>query len=299
MVYTIANNTITVILNGRVRVVHADNQLYTKLVDALRKGLTDLVETLVDKALKIKKHVSGKFDYDTEEGVIYKDGVPMPEVLSKDIIKFVEAGADVMPLLNFWNNLKDNPSESAKTDLYKFLTANHVPITEDGQFLAYRRVTEDYLDFYTHTVDNSLGSYVSMNREQVNPNRNQTCSTGYHVAAFNYADKIYHSGEGRLIEVIVNPADVVTVPPDYNDQKMRVCAYTVLRDCDGTEKQDLVVKEAGKNYRTYYLKNYKRPCKSMTMDDITSHKPAKAGNYACVRASTRDEAFQKFQEAVR
>jgi hypothetical protein len=34
------------------------------------------------------------------------------------------------------------------------------------------------------------------------------------------------------LEVKVSPQDVVAVPPDYSQQKMRVCRYTVLRQTD-------------------------------------------------------------------
>jgi hypothetical protein len=37
-----------------------------------------------------------------------------------------------------------------------------------------------------------------------------------------------------LVEVIISPKDVVSVPIDYNNQKMRVCRYKVLgvvKDC--------------------------------------------------------------------
>lgn len=299
MTFTIAGNCVTVILDGEVSIVHAENQLFYKLVSALRSGSEELVSQLVDKAKRIRKHCTGKFDVD-DTGAIYSDGTPMPYMLATHIIKFADAGADVSPLLAFWNNLKVNPSESAKTGLYDFLTVNHVPMTEDGKFLAYKRVDKDYLDIRTHTFNNTVGSYVSEDRVLMDTDPNITCGKGLHVAAFNYADKQYGGAEGEhLIEVLVDPADVVAVPPDYNQQKMRVCAYEVTRECEGTERVDLTVtEEKGKNYRTHYLKNYKRPCRSMTLEDVTSHKPSKAGVYACVRAATREEAYRKFLAQV-
>jgi hypothetical protein len=299
MTFTIAGNCVTVILDGKVSVIHAENQLFEQLLTALRSGAEDLVSQLVDKAKRIRKHCTGKFDVD-ESGAIYADGTPMPYTLAVHIIKFADAGADVAPLLAFWINLKVNPSEVAKQCLYDFLSVNHVPITEDGKFLAYKRVDKNYMDIRTHTFDNSVGSYVSEDRALINPDPNVTCARGLHVAAFNYADKQYGGAAGEhLIEVLVDPADVVAVPTDYNQQKMRVCAYEVNRECEGTERADLIVtEEKGKNYRTHYLKNYKRPCKSMTLEDVTSHKPAKAGVYACVRAATREEAYRKFMVQV-
>jgi hypothetical protein len=65
-----------------------------------------------------------------------------------------------------------------------------------------------------------------MPREEVDEDPNRTCSTGLHVACFDYAKDF---GE-RLIEVKVNPRDVVAVPVDYNGTKLRCCQFEVIRE---------------------------------------------------------------------
>src|SRR5690606_24725742 len=66
-------------------------------------------------------------------------------------------------------------------------------------------------------------------------NPNNTCSFGLHVACFDYA-----KGFGpRLIEVKVNPADVVCVPTDYNGTKMRVCKFEVIQECQAIRDEVL------------------------------------------------------------
>ena len=64
-----------------------------------------------------------------------------------------------------------------------------------------------------------------MSRYRVNLNRSESCSYGLHVASCYYAQAF--TGD-TLIEVSVNPDNVVAVPTDCNQQKMRVCEYTVL-----------------------------------------------------------------------
>ncbi len=59
----------------------------------------------------------------------------------------------------------------------------------------------------------------------------------------------------NLIEVAVNPADVVSVPYDYNQQKCRCCRYEVLT---GTPKpvgapDVLVIGAAGEILEEIYL----------------------------------------------
>jgi len=79
-----------------------------------------------------------------------------------------------------------------------------------------------------------------MNRDNVNPDANETCSHGLHVGAFAYANTFSE----LLLEVEVNPKDVVAVPPDYNNQKMRVCEYKVIRVAPGHERQEEVYDDA-------------------------------------------------------
>jgi hypothetical protein len=71
-----------------------------------------------------------------------------------------------------------------------------------------------------------------MPRNQVNEDPNQTCSYGLHVANFDYASGF---GSGHMLEVEVHPADVVAIPVDYNQAKMRVCKYKVI----GVVEQEL------------------------------------------------------------
>ena len=80
-------------------------------------------------------------------------------------------------------------------------------------------------DSWTGTFDNSIGAKPHINREDVDPNRNRTCSIGLHVASYNYAQT--YTGD-VLIQVKVNPKDFVAVPVDYNNEKARVTDYEVI-----------------------------------------------------------------------
>ena len=65
-----------------------------------------------------------------------------------------------------------------------------------------------------------------MPRSEVDENPDNHCSSGFHVGAWEYASSF---GE-RVVLVEVDPADVVSVPNDYNAQKCRVTKYKVLSD---------------------------------------------------------------------
>jgi len=156
----------------------------------------------------------------------------LPDSLSDRIVEFQREGVPFQPLIKFWENCKLNPDPRAKTDLYKFLEHNGHPITTDGCFIAYRSVKRDdtgkLVDWNTGKFDNSIGNVVRMNRDECDNNPDQTCSRGLHIAAEQYAVD-FNAYESRvLLEVKVNPKNVVAIPTDYNGQKMRVCEFEVV-----------------------------------------------------------------------
>jgi hypothetical protein len=129
------------------------------------------------------------------------------------------------PLANFMDNLMTNPSKRAVTELYGFLEVNNLPITPDGCFLAYKKVNAEYKDCHSNTIDNSVGQVVEMERNAVDDNFNNTCSSGLHFCSREYLDHFY--GDHIMI-VKINPRDVVSFPRDYNNSKGRCCRYEVI-----------------------------------------------------------------------
>jgi hypothetical protein len=185
------------------------------------------LEALLNQAKDIESYSKGEVK--VEDGFLKVGKEVIPTVLAQRLIEMKKKRLSHKHLLNFWLNLKKNPSVDSQKQLFGFLQANHFPFTQDGRFLAYKKVTSSgkkLMDSYTKTIDNSVGKKPSMPREKVNPDPNQTCSYGLHVGAWEYVSKF--DGD-TIIEVMVNPKDVVAVPNDYNNQKMRVCEYEVLR----------------------------------------------------------------------
>ncbi len=92
-----------------------------------------------------------------------------------------------------------------------------------------------YTDGYTGKFTIKIGEPVSMPRKDCDSKQENTCSRGLHVAGREWLQNGYF-GNTSLI-VLVNPADVVAVPPSDSYGKMRCCAYypvaLVERDADG------------------------------------------------------------------
>jgi hypothetical protein len=233
--YGITDKNVTVNFDdGQTHIMPRTDPLADKLIQALREGRQDEIPEMVSKAKRIEKYGQGNFK--VQDGRIHINGIPVPQVLSAKIIKFQEEGLPHEPLVKFAENLQKNPSFRAVNELFQFLEKNDHPITDNGCFIAYKKVREDFLDVHSGTFDNSPGNVVEMSRNQVNEDSTQTCSAGLHVANFDYASNFYSGG--NMLEVEVNPADVVSIPVDYNQAKMRVCKYLVLGVVDKVHSSD-------------------------------------------------------------
>jgi hypothetical protein len=225
--WLITDQNVTVNYEGQTHIVPRTDALAEKLIKAIKSNNLDEVPNLVSAAKRVEAF--GKGNFVVKDGQIFVKGVMAPRVLGEKIVKFSNEGLPYEPLVKFAENLQQNPSFRAVNELFQFLEKNDHPITENGCFIAYKKVRADFLDQYTGTIDNSVGKVVEMPRNQVNEDPTQTCSYGLHVANWDYANNIYSAGEGaKMLEVEVNPADVVAVPIDYDQAKMRVCKYRVL-----------------------------------------------------------------------
>jgi len=218
------DQNITVNYNGETHILSLTDSLAPKLLEALRNREYDKIPALVSKAKQIEASSGGKFV--VRDNQIFVDNVAAPAALGKKILQFCDEGLPHEPLVEFARNLQKNPSFRSVQQLFSFLEKNDHPITDNGCFIAYKKVRSDFKDVHSGTFDNSVGQVVEMPRNQVNEDPNQTCSAGLHVANFDYASNFYAGGV--MLEVEVNPADVVAVPTDYNESKMRVCRYKVL-----------------------------------------------------------------------
>lgn len=221
-----SGNTLTVIFAGRAPIaIPREDPAYDRVLMLIRNGEYDKIPAEADKALGLEEKSHGRFSVKGNQ--VYVENQALPDALSARIVQLTTHGLPTDSLLNFWDNIMLNPSPESVKDLYRFLEHNHFPLTDDGCFVAYKSVTKDFKDWHTQKISNKPGDIVEMPRSEVNANRNQTCSTGLHVAAYKYA-KSFNGGE-ILMEVKVNPKDVVSVPIDYNAEKMRCCRYEVIR----------------------------------------------------------------------
>ncbi len=228
------NDSLIISYEGKTHTFHKTSQYYEDVLAAIRSGDHSNISNLIDLAKKVSAYSNGNFNY-TEDGEIFVDGEQVHGCVATRIFEFMKEKLPHEPLLKFVRRLRNNPSNNSVNRLYACLEKNHHPILEDGRFLAYKAVRGDYLDKYSGTFDNSPGKWCEMPRNKVNDDPNALCSHGLHIASFAYAQGFQSKVGDRMVEVAVDPADIVSVPTDYNDQKMRVSKYEVIRDALGHE----------------------------------------------------------------
>jgi hypothetical protein len=202
--------------------------------------------------------------YKIPEIISFIENSFIPKELRNRIEEHIKDGLPYKNLLNFAKNLQDNPSFRVYNNLFSFLEKNNQFITKDGYFLAYKKVSPKLSDFdinqctesaalqlgetrsdanrrvcnelrkvinHNQIDTNSIGSIVEVTRNQINDDPISRCSNALNVASLDYIliDNVVYNSDTRIIEVEVNPADVVSIPLIYYTQSMmRVCKYKVI-----------------------------------------------------------------------
>jgi hypothetical protein len=238
--YIIANDgNVTAVVSGQTYCFGKSHPNYSKLIGHLKTNNVEHFEACYDIVSHINAYCEGYVN--CEHGSLSWDGIKMPNMFTSTIMDMVKQGFPFEPMLNFLDNMSQNPSDHAIVELFDFMENKHMPITMDGCFLSYKAVRSDYKDIYSGKFDNSVGSICEVPRQSVDNNRNNGCGKGLHVGAIDYAksyggidlDNDSGNDDGNHLMICkVNPRDVVSVPTDSKFQKLRTCRYEVVAKFD-------------------------------------------------------------------
>lgn len=221
---------------------------YDSLVRHLQSGNVEHFEAAYDVASAIEHFCDGYVH--VQNGTLNWGDVPMPELFTDRIMQMRKEGFNFEPMLNFLHNLNENPSDKAIVELFDFMQNQHLPITGDGHFLAYKAVSPEFKDLWSGRLDNSVGSTVAVDRSSVDSNRDRGCSHGLHVGSINYVTSYGgvdlddmggddNDGGNQIVICKVNPRDVVSVPRCSRYQKLRCCQYEVAAIFDDVFKSSV------------------------------------------------------------
>jgi hypothetical protein len=220
--------------------MHASHPSFKSIVSALKKKNWDRAERLFDLAQLIADKSQGKVTV-KKDGVYY-NGTLINNSLTTRILQMIKEGKPVSHMLKFMDRLYQNPQKFAIDELYDWLAGSKLPITDDGRFTAYKVVRNDYKDGYTGTIDNSPGQIVFMLRTDVCTDRNNTCAVGLHFCSGAYVPSygVTTSSDHRVMQLAIDPADVVSIPTDYNFTKGRTWQYEVIKEVPRDQVRRLV-----------------------------------------------------------
>ncbi len=255
--FTQTSQSVTLFFKGEApKTVDASHQNFKILVKKLNSGnhVVEELKALASLATAVAQYVKSSFtnDVTVSNGVVHYKGEPASGFIADKILEFMSEGRDVQPLMAFFSRIQANPSRRAIEELYKFLLHKNMPLTPDGNFLAYKGVQSDY---YSKTgnlsvkvlkgkvnaegkIYNGVGEEIEVERNRVCDDYGKGCAEGLHAGSFAYASN-FKGSNGRLMMVEIDPADVVSVPSDCQHQKLRTCRYVVVEELDAQNPKPL------------------------------------------------------------
>ena len=169
----------------------------------------------------------------------------VPEELVKVIIKAEEEHNElkISTYRNFWTLMSLNPDERCRKNLFWFLQKYGMTISRCGFFVGYRNVDKTkeenvFTDHHSHTFKIRIGEMVTMDRNKCDTVQENTCSSGLHIGGKGWLKKNYYGDTG--LACLINPADVVAVPPYDNYGKLRTCAYLPMEIIHYDKNDDVI-----------------------------------------------------------
>lgn len=217
--YVLKNDYIQVILEGQPFSLTATHPTFKKLKSAIKDKDWAKVPKLVSLAKTLQFESFGKVT--VENGKVFYKNEEIKNVLASKISELIRRDKPVTYLIKFLDKLYMNPSSEARDEFYGWLASADLPITDDGEFLAYKSVDDNLKDQHTHTIDNRPGQIILGDRSWFDTNYRHQCSTGYHICSKQYG--LYGQ---RVLAVKASPADVLSA----QGGKLRVVNYEVLKE---------------------------------------------------------------------
>lgn len=246
-------NIVVFVQGAAPQVAHSTHPNFEKILEGARSGdesivaLFDVAATVGQKFQRLSERITTKF------GKLFLDNVEVDNALTSQVLRFLDAGVDDwQPLVNFFENVQANPNEHSREQLYNWLSQEDFTITQDGMIVGYKGVRPTDKGFesinrgtaivdgvtYTGSIPNHIGAVVEMPRTEVQHDPSVGCHRGLHVGTYDYASGF---AQGALLEVHVNPRDVVSVPTDCNWAKVRTCRYVVVDTIDAPYTSPLLI----------------------------------------------------------
>jgi hypothetical protein len=250
LVGTGEDSTLSVFIPGERPInVTGTHPNFDEILDEARSDFpdTEAIIDLADPSITVEKYLTPLSErVRVSGGQVFFDGEAIKSAITDQIVRLLEEDEGTgdnswRALVAFLEKLAQNPILHSQHRLYGWLAARDFTITQDGDIVAYKGCTRDGAGTLrslhsgpgivngqpvNECLDNTPGTVVEIERSYVEHDPATGCSTGLHAGTFDYAEG--YSRNGAVLSVLVNPRDVVSVPTDSGDQKLRVCRYRVV-----------------------------------------------------------------------
>jgi hypothetical protein len=225
--YVLTGDSVILTMNNETEIVDSTHPNYKAIREAIFNEDFKAAFELMNIRKAIEIFTQGNIRIEGEK--LFYGEMQVKTELADKIIQLMQKGDDgFQRLIKFFELLMQNPSRSSVEQLWGFVCHNDVEIDEDGYLIGWKKVQSkgnNLFDSRTGKVPNNVGCVVEMPRWMVDDRRSVTCSQGLHVGAWDYV----RSFSGNVItKVRMSPADVVSVPDDYDDMKVRTSKYEVV-----------------------------------------------------------------------
>jgi len=234
--FAISNFDIILVVDGRASTVGLSHPNYLEICRALQSGDFERGLALLDVKATIEKVYAGKGLGATITENKHGDveftiaGHTLTGEIANLMLGFKNAKLPMTAIVKFWTKFMSNALLGGEADyvrrqdLLRFLIANKLVLTPEGNFIAFkgvrRNMSEDGPRVYRSWHDSRFCYEIDQVATEPAARKisdiHVACGVGLHAGAIGFA-KSY--GDLRLA-VEIDPSDVVTVPSD-NDSHLR------------------------------------------------------------------------------
>lgn len=240
---TTRGSSLTAFVFGELHTITDSNPVFDEVFALLNEPDTSeaevydlLTASTSQGVVNQMRNLSARVTYDGTD-ILFDDEPIHGTVVEHIKSSLIDGTHEWENLAAFLERSSANPSMTSRREMYDWITAAGLVITSDGRFVGYKGLRSDsssvrdggaYVNgvWVDGHVPNHVGSRITLDREKVDDDRTISCSHGLHVGTYDYASGWSH---GVVATVLVDPADVVSVPADSGCAKLRTWRYEVVK----------------------------------------------------------------------
>lgn len=231
MRYSITDTGVNVVTSAGSLSASCDHPNFAEIC----RALIDKVDVDFDELFDVKKTIEGHGSgFRVVWSSVFFGETKLSDYIASRIIDSVSGGFGTTPVSKFIEKTMQNENPHVHEDLLRWVEHSKLPIDDDGNIIAFKRVAEDFYDIHSHTVKYEVGKHVSIPRSMCTFDRDESCGPGLHFAGRNYW---FGTASNPIVMLSIDPRDVTSFP--RNEPKGRCCRAFVVKVVSESERDDV------------------------------------------------------------